>query len=68
LKVPNAALFEQGLQSYVFKVEAPGRFRRVPVTVSVRGEEFSYLTGGINAGDRIVGEGALLLNAQMAGQ
>ena len=68
LKVPNAALFEQGLQSYVFKVEAPGRFRRVPVTVGVRGEQDSYLTGGIKSGDRVVGEGALLLNAQLAGQ
>ncbi|MBC7522447.1 MAG: efflux RND transporter periplasmic adaptor subunit [Sandarakinorhabdus sp.] len=68
LKVPNAALFEQGLQSYVFKAEAPGRFRRVPVTVGVRGEADSYLTGGIRPGDRIVGEGALLLNAQLAGQ
>lgn len=67
IKVPNAALFEQGLQSYVFRVEAPGRFRRVPVSVGSRGDAVSYVTAGLRPGDRIVGEGALLLNAQLAG-
>jgi cobalt-zinc-cadmium efflux system membrane fusion protein len=67
IKVPNAALFEQGLKSYVFRVEAPGKFRRIPVTVAVRGEGSSYVTAGLKNGDRVVGEGALLLNAQMAG-
>lgn len=68
LKVPNAALFEQGLQSYVFRVEAPGRYRRVPVTVGPRGDSYSYVVAGLKSGDRIVGEGALLLNAQLAGE
>jgi membrane fusion protein, heavy metal efflux system len=67
IKVPNAALFEQGLKSYVFRVEAPGKFRRIAVTVGERGEASSYVTGGLKDGDRIVGEGALLLNAQLAG-
>lgn len=67
IKVPNAALFEQGLKSYVFRVEAPGTFRRVPVSVGVRAEDASYVTAGLKDGDRIVGEGALLLNAQLAG-
>ncbi|MBC7505627.1 MAG: efflux RND transporter periplasmic adaptor subunit [Sandarakinorhabdus sp.] len=66
IKVPNAALFEQGLKSYVFRVEGPGKFRRVPVTVGARGEDSSYVTAGLKPGDRVVGEGALLLNAQMA--
>jgi cobalt-zinc-cadmium efflux system membrane fusion protein len=67
LKLPNAALFEQGLKTYAFKVEAPGRFRRVPVTVAVRGDQFSWVTDGLKAGDKVVGEGALLLNAQLSG-
>jgi cobalt-zinc-cadmium efflux system membrane fusion protein len=67
IKVPNAALFEQGLKSYVFRVEAPGKFRRIPVTVGVRAEDASYVTAGLNDGDRIVSDGALLLNAQLAG-
>jgi cobalt-zinc-cadmium efflux system membrane fusion protein len=68
IKVPNAALFEQGMQTYLFRVDGPGRFRRIPVTVSERGDAFSYVTDGLKNGDRIVGEGALLLNAQMAGE
>lgn len=67
VKVPNAALFEQSSQSYLFRVVAPGKFRRVPVKVGERGEAFSYVTEGLSGGERIVGEGALLLNAQLAG-
>lgn len=68
IRVPNAALFEQGRQSYVFRMEAPGRFRRVPVSVGVRDDAVSWITAGLQPGDRIVGEGALLLNAQLAGE
>lgn len=67
IKVPNAAIFEAGLKSFVFRVEAPGRFHRVPVEVSQRGDTFSFVTSGLRDGDRIVGQGALLLNAQLAG-
>jgi cobalt-zinc-cadmium efflux system membrane fusion protein len=67
IRVPNAALFEQGMQTYLFRVDAPGRFRRVPVQVGERGEAASYVMSGLKDGDRIVGEGALLLNAQLAG-
>lgn len=68
IRVPNAALFEVGLKSYVFRAEGPGRFRRVPVDVAVRDDADSWITSGVKPGDRVVGEGALLLNAQMAGQ
>ena len=68
IKVPNAALFEQGTQTYLFRVDAPGRFHRIPVTVSQRGDAYSYVSDGLKDGDRIVGEGALLLNAQLAGE
>lgn len=68
VKVPNAALFEQGSQTYLFRIDAPGRFRRIPVTVGERGDSYSFVTEGLKDGDRIVGEGALLLNAQLAGE
>lgn len=67
LKVPNAALFESGLKSYVFRVDGPGKFHRVPVEVGSRGDSSSYITAGLKPGDKVIGEGALLLNAQMAG-
>jgi cobalt-zinc-cadmium efflux system membrane fusion protein len=67
IKVPNAALFESGMKAYVFRVDAPGRFRRIPVEVGERGDLESYITAGLKDGDHIVGEGALLLNAQLSG-
>lgn len=67
VRVPNAALFEQGMQNYVFRVEGPGRFRRIPVSVGERGDQYSYITSGLKGGEKIVGEGAVLLNAQLAG-
>jgi cobalt-zinc-cadmium efflux system membrane fusion protein len=68
VKLPNAALFERGLANHVFRQEGPGRFRRVAVTVGVRGEDYSWVTTGLKPGDRVVGEGALLLNAQLGDQ
>lgn len=68
VRVPNTALFERGLANHVFVQEAPGRFRRIGVTVAVRGETDSWVTGGLKPGDRVVGEGALLLNAQLGDQ
>lgn len=65
LRIPNEALFERGLNSFVFRQDAPGVFRRIQVKVAVRGERASWVTGGLKAGDKVVGEGALLLNAQL---
>ena len=67
IKVPNAAIFESGMKNYVFRAEGGGRFRRVAVEVGERGDAYSYVTAGLRNGDRIVGEGALLLNAQLSG-
>lgn len=67
IRVPNKAIFEAGRESFVFREEAPGRFRRVPVEVSERGDTYAFITAGLKNGDRIVGEGALLLNAQLSG-
>lgn len=65
LRIPNAALFERGLNSFVFRQESPGMFRRIQVKVAVRGEQASWVSSGLRAGDKVVGEGALLLNAQL---
>lgn len=67
IKVPNAAIFESGMKSYVFRVEGPGKFRRIPVEVGEHGDAYSFVTSGLKNGERIVGEGALLLNAQLSG-
>ncbi|QMW23302.1 efflux RND transporter periplasmic adaptor subunit [Sandaracinobacteroides saxicola] len=65
LQVPNTALIEDGVRNFVLVAETPSRFRRVPVTVASRGTSNSYITGGIAPGTTVVGDGALLLNAQI---
>lgn len=67
VRVPNAAIFESGMKNYVFRVEGAGRFRRVPVEVGERGDSSSFITAGLKDGEKVVGEGALLLNAQLSG-
>lgn len=68
VRVPNTALFERGLATHVFRQEGPGRFRRVAVKVAVRGDKSSWVTSGLKPGDKVVGEGALLLGAQLGDQ
>lgn len=64
-RVPNAALVTRGIYSYVFVETQPGRFERRRVELAERGSEFSYVSRGLNAGERIVTAGALLLDAEM---
>ena len=66
IAVPNAGLVSEGINSYVFVEETPGVFRKRQVGLALRGRETSHVDSGIRAGERIVVEGALLLNAEMA--
>jgi cobalt-zinc-cadmium efflux system membrane fusion protein len=65
-RVPNSALVTRGIYSYVFVETAPGRFERRRVELALRGGEFSYVSRGLQSGERIVVTGALLLDAEMA--
>lgn len=65
-RIPNTALFTQGLYSYVFVELSPGVLQRRRVTLGMQGRE-SYVKEGLNAGERVVTSGALLLNAELAG-
>lgn len=66
VRLPNTALFTEGQYSYVFVEAAPGAFRKRRVAVAVGGAENSYVADGLASGERVVVEGALLLNAEAA--
>jgi len=65
VKVPNSALVNSGLYTYLFVETAPGQFQRRQVSMLSRGGETSYLGQGVSGGERIVTAGALLLDAEM---
>jgi cobalt-zinc-cadmium efflux system membrane fusion protein len=64
--VPNTGLVIEGLNSYAFVEKSPGVFEKRQVGLAMRGRDLSYVESGLQAGERVVVEGALLLNAEMA--
>jgi cobalt-zinc-cadmium efflux system membrane fusion protein len=64
--VPNTALVTEGLYTYVFVERAPGQFVRQRVHVALGGAGRSWIDEGLNDRERIVTEGALLLQAEAA--
>jgi membrane fusion protein, heavy metal efflux system len=64
IRVPNASLVLQGTQQFVVVEQEPGVFVRKRVNVTVNGPDTSYIESGIVAGEKIVTEGALLLNSE----
>ncbi len=64
--VANTGLITEGVNSYAFVEKRPGVFEKRQVTLALRGRERSYVNEGLQAGERVVTEGALLLNAEMA--
>lgn len=65
-RVPNTALVNRGVFSYVFVETRPGRFERRQVDLALRGTDFSYVTAGLSPGDKVVTTGAILLDAEIA--
>jgi cobalt-zinc-cadmium efflux system membrane fusion protein len=66
IAVPNAGLVTEGVNTYAFVESSPGVFQKRQVGLALRGRESSHVDSGLAAGERIVVEGALLLNAEMA--
>lgn len=66
-RVPNHALVTEGLSTYLFVETAPGVLERRRVTLAFRGVDTSYVAEGLAAGERLVTTGAILLNAELAG-
>ena len=66
-RVPNTALFTQGVYSYLFVEQSPGVLQRRRVTLGMQDAEVTYIKEGLRAGERIVTSGALLLNSELSG-
>jgi cobalt-zinc-cadmium efflux system membrane fusion protein len=66
-RVPNSALFTQGLYSFLFVELSPGILQRRRVTPGLQDADFTYVKEGLRAGERIVTRGAILLNSELSG-
>lgn len=67
-RIPNSALFTQGVSSYVFVELSPGVLQRRKVELALQDTEYAYVKQGLSAHDRVVTSGALLLNSELAGE
>jgi len=61
LRVPGTALFLQGDRYFAFVEEAPGRFARRQVRAEEASLGFMRVLAGLKPGDKVVADGALLL-------
>ncbi len=63
VEVPARALFMRDNDYYVFLEQSPGQFQRQKVKIGVERDGKAAVFEGVAAGQRIVSEGALLLQA-----
>lgn len=66
IRLPNSALITEGLYSYVFVEERPLHFRKRAVTLDVQRREYATVKQGLQAGERVVTGGAILLNSDLS--
>jgi cobalt-zinc-cadmium efflux system membrane fusion protein len=67
-RIPNTALFTQGVASFVFVEISPGVLQRRKVELALQDHEYSYVKQGLQAGERLVTSGALLINSELSGE
>lgn len=69
-RIPNAALIVEGLYNYVFLEKREGEFQKQKVNIVRKDRDVSYAdvtsNAALNNKQRIVEEGALLLNSEVA--
>ena len=65
--VPNNALVIEGVKAFLFVEKAPGVLEKRAVALAYRGRENSFVQEGLQVGERIAVNGALLLNAELLG-
>lgn len=65
VRVPNSALVNIGVNTYVFVQTASAQFMRRKVTLLTQGGDDSYVGEGLKGGERVVITGALLLDGEL---
>jgi cobalt-zinc-cadmium efflux system membrane fusion protein len=63
VEVPAKALFMKGEDSYLFIEQSPGSYQRRQVKVGIEKDNIVPVFEGVTAGQKVVTEGALLLQA-----
>ena len=66
IRVPNTSLVTEGLYVHVFVEKIPGTFEKRKVSLALRGNDHSFIESGLAEGEKVVVEGALLLNSEAA--
>ena len=66
IRVPNTSLITEGIYTFVFVEKQPGTFEKRQVKLALRGNDHSFVENGLADGERVVTEGALLLNSEAA--
>lgn len=64
ITVPRSAVIAAGPSSVVYVDQGKGAYKQVPVKTGLRGDQLIEITSGIKAGDRVVTNGNLLIDAQ----
>lgn len=64
IRVPNTSLVTEGLYVFVFVEKSPGTFEKRKVSLGLRGNDHSFIESGLQEGEKVVVEGALLLNSE----
>jgi Cu(I)/Ag(I) efflux system membrane fusion protein len=62
--VPNSAVLNSGNRQVVLVARGEGRFEPRPVTLGLRGEEYTEITDGIAAGEEVVVAANFLIDAE----
>jgi cobalt-zinc-cadmium efflux system membrane fusion protein len=66
IRLPNSALITEGLYSYVFVETSQGHIKKRRVTLDMQERDFATIKEGLNAGERIVTTGAILINSELS--
>jgi cobalt-zinc-cadmium efflux system membrane fusion protein len=66
IRVHNTSLVTEGIHVYVFVETEPSTFHKRQVKLALRGNDHSFVESGLAEGERVVVEGALLLNSEAA--
>ncbi|MEO0314721.1 MAG: hypothetical protein RI928_1177 [Pseudomonadota bacterium] len=64
IRLANKALISEGVKTFVFVERGKGVFQKTEVKISLHGSDISFVESGLNAGDKVVVEGVMLLNAE----
>jgi|WetSurMetagenome_2_1015567.scaffolds.fasta_scaffold18853_3 membrane fusion protein, heavy metal efflux system len=66
IQIPNTALLTEGLYNFVFVETQPHTFEKRRVALILQGREYSFVKEGLIATNKIVTNGVLLLNTELA--